>query len=100
MILEVVKWDIKPNKEKEFESAFKKAQTILSTANGYISHEFHKCIEKPSRYILLVKWETLEDHTVGFRNSDAYGKYRSMLNQYYEPGATMEHFEMVHSNSL
>jgi len=100
LVLEVVKWDIKPNKEKEFESAFKKAQKILATMRGYISHQFQKCIEKPNRYILLVKWETLEDHTVGFRESQAYQDYRALLNPYYEPGATVEHYEVVHENTL
>ena len=100
MILEVVQWDIKPNLEKEFELAFEEAQIILSSMSGYKSHQFQKCIEKPNRYILLVNWETLEDHTVGFRKSAVYQEYRSMLIQYYEPGATMEHFEMVYEYAL
>ncbi len=100
MILEVVTWDIKPNLEKEFESAFGKAQQILTSMNGYKSHQFQKSLENPSRYILLVNWETLEDHTEGFQKSGMYQEYRSMLNQYYEPGAKMEHFKMVYENVL
>ena len=96
MILEIVKWDIKSSKEIEFEAAFNNAQKILSDTPGYISHQFHKCIEKPNRYMLLVKWETLEDHTIGFRKSKAYQDYRNMLSRYYEPGATVEHYEMVY----
>jgi len=99
LILEIVKWDLKPNQEEEFESAFQKAQKILSDSHGYKSHQFQKCIEKPNRYILMVEWETLEDHTIGFQKSDAYQEYRSMLNQYYKTGiAEKEH--LLHSIQL
>ena len=64
MILEVAILDVKPNQEQEFEDAFKKAQKIISRMNGYISHQLQKCIEKNNRYLLLVNWETLEDHTI------------------------------------
>jgi len=100
LILEVVNWVVKPNQEKAFESAFEKAQKILSGMCGYRSHQFQKCIEKPNRYILLVEWETLKDHTVGFRESTQYQEYKALLNQYYEPGATMEHYEVVYQNAL
>ncbi len=86
--------------EEEFELSFDRAQKILSSMKGYRSHQLQKCIEKPNRYSLLVNWESLEDHTVGFRKSAEYQEYRSMLNEYYEPGATMEHYEMVYENAL
>ena len=63
MILEVAVLDVKPGKSQEFESAFFQAQTIISSMKGYISHQLQKCLEKPNRYIFLVNWETLEDHT-------------------------------------
>ncbi len=100
MILEVVTWDIKPNLEKEFEFAFGEAQQILASMNGYKSHQFQKSLENPSRYILLVNWDTLEDHTEGFQKSDLYQKYRSILKKFYEPGAKLEHFKMVSENAL
>ena len=99
MILEIVKWDIKPNLEREFEEAFMNAQKLLASAQGYLSHQFQKCIEQPSRYILLVKWEKLEDHTIGFQESELYQEYRSMISQYYKPGTTVEHFELVCENT-
>ena len=70
MILEVAILDVKPGLEAEFEQAFNKAQQIIASMHGYISHELKACIEQPSRYLLLVNWETLEDHTVGFRESE------------------------------
>lgn len=95
MILEIVQWTVKPNQESEFEAAFTVAQEILSGMAGYISHQFQKCIESPKKYILLVEWETLEDHTVGFRGSDQYQEYRALLKPYYEAGAILEHYRMV-----
>jgi heme-degrading monooxygenase HmoA len=100
LTLEVVKWDVKPNQENEFELAFENAQEILSSMNGYKSHQLQKCIEKPNRYILLVEWKTLEDHTIGFRKSDEYQEYRDMIHEYFEPSPLMEHYEMVFENAL
>lgn len=98
MIVEVVKWDIVPNKEEEFEKAFTKAQEILTKSAGYKSHQFQKCIEKENRYILIVEWASLDDHVNGFQKSASYEEYRSMLKPYYQPGATMEHYKIVHEN--
>ena len=63
MVLEVVILDIKPELLSEYEHAFEEAQKIISSRPGYISHQLQKCIEKPNRYILLVNWQTLIDHT-------------------------------------
>ena len=72
MILEVATLYIKPSQEDVFETAFAKAQIIISSISGYISHQLQKCVENPSRYILLVNWETLEDHNIGFKESNKY----------------------------
>jgi heme-degrading monooxygenase HmoA len=85
LILEVVKWGIKPNMENEFEIVFIEAQKFLLRAKGYKSHQLHRCLEKANRYVLLVNCETLE--------------YRSSIHQYYEPGAILEHYETVHENA-
>ena len=98
MILEVVRWDIKPDMENEFEMAFLQAQKYLSGAKGYKSHQLRRCLEKTNRYVLLLNWETLEDHIESFRGSNEYQKYRSLIHQYYEPGAILEHYETVHEN--
>jgi len=70
-------------------------QSASSSMPGYLSHELHKCIEVPTRYILLVRWKTLKDHTVGFRQSDEYQK--RLLHHFYDPFPTVEHFELVTS---
>lgn len=98
MILEVVRWDVKPNFTKEFEKAFKDVQTILSGMKGYKSHQIRKCIEKQNRYMLLVKWETLEDHTTGFQKSDEYQVYRNAIHEFFEPTTLLEHYEELKNN--
>jgi len=72
MILEVAILDVKPAQEADFELAFSEARNIISAMQGYLSHELKKCIEKPNRYILLVNWSSLQDHTEGFRKSAEY----------------------------
>lgn len=100
MVLEVAILDIKPNQENKFEAAFEKAQGIISGMNGYISHQLQRCIENPSRYILLVNWQTLEDHTLGFRESVQYQEWRSLLHHFYDPFPVVEHYESIYSNAL
>ena len=100
MILEVAMLDVRPNEEQAFESAFGEAQIIISSMKGYISHQLQRCLENPSRYIQLVRWEKLEDHTRGFRGSPEYQKWRALLHHFYDPFPTVEHFETVYENGL
>jgi heme-degrading monooxygenase HmoA len=95
LILEVAILDIKPGLTFEFETAFKTASTIITTMPGYISHELQHCLETKNRYILLVTWNTLEDHTIGFRSSVQYEKWRSLLHHFYDPFPVVEHYEVV-----
>ncbi|EEX94632.1 antibiotic biosynthesis monooxygenase [Vibrio orientalis CIP 102891 = ATCC 33934] len=97
MILEVAILDVKPNLEAEFEHNFAKAQTIISSMKGYVSHQLQRCIENPSRYILLVNWETLEDHEQGFRQSAEYQEWKALLHHFYDPFPTVEHYKPVYS---
>ncbi|AFY99534.1 antibiotic biosynthesis monooxygenase family protein [Calothrix sp. PCC 6303] len=95
MILEVAILDVKSGLTKEFEVAFKTASVIIASMSGYISHELQVCIENPNRYILLVRWQKLEDHTIGFRQSPEYQQWRSLLHHFYEPFPTVEHYQVV-----
>ncbi len=95
MILEAAFLNIKPALEGDFESAFKKASSIISSMNGYSSHELHKCMEVKGKYLLLVRWESLEAHTIGFRDSPEYQEWKRLLHHFYEPFPTVEHFEEV-----
>ncbi|ESA36156.1 antibiotic biosynthesis monooxygenase [Leptolyngbya sp. Heron Island J] len=95
MILEVAILDIKPGEIDAFETAFQQAQSIISSMAGYGSHQLQKCIEKENRYILLVTWQTLEDHTQGFRGSEEYQQWKALLHHFYDPFPVVEHYQRV-----
>ncbi len=62
---------------------------------GYVSHKLQRCMEVKGKYLLLVRWETLEDHTVGFRQSNEYQEWKKQLHHFYGPFPTVEHFDGV-----
>ncbi|WP_101842440.1 antibiotic biosynthesis monooxygenase [Halobacillus sp. Marseille-P3879] len=95
MILEAVMLQVKHGKEEEYEEAFREASKIISSMHGYISHELQRCMEVQGKYLLLVKWEALEDHTVGFRQSKEYQEWKRHLHHFYDPFPEVEHFENV-----
>ncbi|KAA3661798.1 MAG: antibiotic biosynthesis monooxygenase [Chloroflexi bacterium] len=95
MILEVAVLDVKSGMTVDFEKAFQRAEPIISAMNGYISHQLQKCIEKENRYILLVNWETLGDHTEGFRGSPSYQEWKRLLHHFYDPFPEVEHYRMI-----
>jgi heme-degrading monooxygenase HmoA len=95
MILEVAMLNLKPGTSAEYEAAFAQAAPLIASMPGYVSHELQRCLEVPDRYVLLVRWQTLEDHTVGFRGSEAYQEWRRLLHHFYDPFPTVEHFELV-----
>ena len=95
MILEGAKLDIIPGEEQNFEIDFRKAESILISTKGYVSHELKRCMEMRSRYLLLVYWETLEDHTRGFRGSANYQEWKQLLHRYYDPFPDVEHYESL-----
>jgi heme-degrading monooxygenase HmoA len=100
MILEVAMLQIKVGLTKDFEHNFKQASSIIASMKGYINHELQKCVENPNKYILLVRWETLEDHSLGFRGSEEYQQWKNLLHHFYDPFPTVEHFEGVNSLSF
>jgi heme-degrading monooxygenase HmoA len=98
MILEVAILDVIAGQEDEFQSTFAKASDIISSLPGYVSYQLQRCVEKQNRYILLVQWETLEAHTVGFRGSPQYQEWKKLLHHFYDPFPIVEHYEMVFAN--
>jgi heme-degrading monooxygenase HmoA len=95
MILEVAVLNVIDGRKLDFEHAFKIAELIISSMQGYISHELQKCIEIQNQYILLVKWESLEAHTIGFRGSEEYQQWKALLHHFYDPFPTVEHYRLV-----
>ncbi len=95
MILEVATLDVKRGLEGDFERDFAAASRIIGGASGFVSHELQRCVEVPNRYVLLVRWRSLSDHTEGFRKSEPYSEWRRLLHHYYDPFPTVEHFTLV-----
>ncbi|MBG9446145.1 antibiotic biosynthesis monooxygenase family protein [Cytobacillus firmus] len=95
MILEAVLLQVKEGMEEEYEQAFREASKVISSMKGYISHELQRCMEVEGKYLLLVKWESLEAHTVGFRQSKEYQEWKRQLHHFYDPFPDVEHFENV-----
>jgi heme-degrading monooxygenase HmoA len=78
-ILEVAVLPVLTGHGAEFEAALAVASRIISASPGYVSHELRRCLEVKDRYILLVRWRGLEDHTVGFRESPGYQGWKNLL---------------------
>jgi heme-degrading monooxygenase HmoA len=95
VILEHAPLDVRLGQEAAFEAAFAEAASIISSMPGFRSLRLTRCIERPSAYLLLVWWDSLEDHTVGFRGSAAYERWRDLLHHFYDPFPTVEHHEIV-----
>lgn len=95
MILEHAILDVPPGTQAEFERAFGTAQALIARARGFGGLRLARCVEQPGRYLLLVTWARLEDHTEGFRGSADYQAWRRLLHHYYEPFPTVEHFETL-----
>ena len=95
MILEVATLNVRAGLNAEFERAFDQAQAIIASMPGYLSHELQRCLEKHDQYVLLVRWRTLEDHTVGFRQAPQYQAWKRLLHHFYDPFPTVEHYEPV-----
>ena len=95
MITEIAQIDVKPGSEKDFEAAVAKAGPLFLRAKGTKGVELHRSIENPSRYRLLVKWETLENHTVDFRGSADFAEWRALVGPYFAAPPEVEHTETV-----
>jgi heme-degrading monooxygenase HmoA len=92
MILEVAVLDVRPTEENAFEAAMREAAPLIEATPGFSGMNLRRCIEIPNRYLLTVSWETLEDHTIGFRQSDRYPRWRDLLHHFYDPFPDVEHY--------
>jgi heme-degrading monooxygenase HmoA len=94
MILELATIEIKAGTNAAFEAALEKAQAAISQSNGYIGHQFQKCIEQDNKYVLLIRWQTLEHHTIGFRGSELFKEWRALIGSYFETPPFVQHYEL------
>jgi heme-degrading monooxygenase HmoA len=89
-LLEVI-----PGQEDAFLEAMEIAKAHIAGSPGFVSLRVERCVERPGRFLLLVEWGRLEDHTEGFRGSAAYQEWRAALHHFYDPFPVVEHFEAV-----
>jgi heme-degrading monooxygenase HmoA len=94
MILEVAILNIRDGQRAAFLTAFAQAQPIIASMSGYTRHDLLPCLESDHRFILLVTWQTLEDHTLGFRGSPEYQTWKALLHHFYDPFPTVEHYQL------
>jgi heme-degrading monooxygenase HmoA len=95
MILEIAQIDIKPGLEAEFEANVAKALPLFKRAKGCKGVELQRSAEKPSRYRLFVRWETLENHTVDFRGSADFQEWRKLVGHCFAAAPEVEHTRKV-----
>jgi heme-degrading monooxygenase HmoA len=95
MILETAILNVRPGHESAFEAAFTSASPLIAATPGYDSHQLYRCLETSGRYLLVVRWETLEAHTVSFRGSPNYQEWKRLLHHFYDPFPNVEHYESV-----
>lgn len=95
MILEVADIRITPDRQSEFEAAVHRGiQTVIARARGFRGYQVRHSIESADRYLLLLEWDTLEDHTVEFRGSAAYSEWRSIVAEFFSQPPFVEHFTL------
>ena len=93
MILEHALIDVAPDREDAFEEAFDRAAAIIARSPGFLGARLHRGIERPSRYLLLVEWERLEDHLQGFRQSAAFTEWRAVLGPFFDGQPAVDHYQ-------
>jgi heme-degrading monooxygenase HmoA len=98
MILEVAILQVTNGEAQNFERDFAIASQFIQSIPGYVNHSLRKCLEQENKYLLLVNWEKLENHTIDFRESEAYLEWKKLLHHYYNPFPVVEHYEMVLEN--
>jgi heme-degrading monooxygenase HmoA len=92
MILELATIDIKQGQNEGFEVALEAAKDVIAQSKGFVSINVKKCIEQNNRYVLLITWQTLEDHTVGFRESVLFKEWRALIGPFFENPPLIQHY--------
>ncbi|MCP1290174.1 antibiotic biosynthesis monooxygenase [Chromobacterium sp. S0633] len=96
VILEAALLHIKPGLGPEFEVAFTQASKLIAAAPGYLGHELQRCLEQEDKYLLLVRWTSVEAHQQGFRQSAGYLEWKQRLHHFYQPFPVVEHFSQAY----
>ncbi|MGH3570049.1 MAG: antibiotic biosynthesis monooxygenase family protein [Pseudonocardia sp.] len=95
MVLEIADIAVRPGTEGEFAAAYREAVTFAAQTPGFRNARMARGIESPSRFVLLIEWDTVEAHTVTFRESENFGKWRALVGPYFDGPPRVEHFDDV-----
>ena len=100
MILEIADIRIQPGRQAEFETAIRHGiETVASKAKGFRGYKVNKGVESPERYVLMIYWETLENHTVDFREGPLFAQWRAIVGPFFAAPPSVEHFTLVAKSS-
>ena len=95
MVLEIAQIDVKPGMAAQFEAGVANAVPVFRRAKGCKGLELQRCVEKPGRYRLFVRWETLENHTVDFRGSADFLEWRKLVGDFFASPPEVEHWKVA-----
>jgi heme-degrading monooxygenase HmoA len=100
MILELADIRIQPGRQTEFDEAIVRGvQQIISCSKGFQGYKINKSLESPERYLLMIFWDTLENHTVDFRGSPAFAEWRAIVGPFFAAPPAVEHFTLLSKSS-
>lgn len=91
MVLEIADFAVQPGTEDAFAEAVREGLTLVGATPGFRNARLTRGVETPSRFVLLIEWDTVEAHTVGFRESEAFGKWRALVGPYFARDPHVEH---------
>ena len=98
MILEIADIRIQPGRQAEFEAALQRGvTTVIAHARGFRGYDVQHGIESPERYLLMIRWDTLENHTVDFREGPLFSQWRAHVGPFFAGPPSVEHFSLVAS---
>ena len=96
MILELADIRIQPGQQAAFDDAIQRGvNNVISKAKGFQGYKVNQSIENPERYLLQIFWETLENHTVDFRQSSAFAEWRAIVGPFFAVAPVVEHFNLL-----
>jgi len=100
MILEIADIRIQAGQQEQFDAAIQRGVSeVITKAKGYREHSINKCVETPERYVLMIWWDTLENHTVDFRQSPAFADWRGIVGPFFAAPPVVEHFTLLAKSS-
>lgn len=99
MVVEHALISVTPGREAEFEAEFPRARVVIEQADGFRWAELHRFVERPSAFLLLVGWDSLEAHNDGFRGSDLFRQWREVIGPFFDGPPTVEHVTAVTDGS-